>query len=398
MPRRISCLTALLLGACTAETAELRVMLAVDAPRAAPEAAADLAKVPDHAAIARAFFFGQAEFYLAGARPDEDSKLADVMRAMGRDDLIERAEPAEAAYGCPRQWVEPLEMISRSARDHRIVIIETERQAAEQTAFAEEIIKRLAQDGFNTYADDGLTLDPGGAAHPEVLLVSEGMVTRDPAHGRLLREVKRHRMQLLDAGIWWTSAQDLATLSPAGLAERRQDALAQQVARRALAPDPATRVVFYTERSADSAASAALKDTVARITGENPLLIALTTGCDPADALPALLPQEGDGSIPQAEAELVFAIPQGAIKAGRQTAGRLAGEFVVEVPDTFLGGRAMVLVEARRSGDPDTAVPEDRLLLFPGDRLPLILAPGDYRIEAWTRSGPVGAPVALRVD
>lgn len=372
-------------------------MLAVDAPPASAEAAADLAKAPDHAGIARAFFFGQADFYLAGARTNEDSKLADVLRAMGRDDLIEGAAPDEAAYGCPRQWVEPLEMISRSARDHRIVIIETKRQAAEQTAFAEEVIKRLAQDGFNTYADDALTLDPGGAAHPDVLLVSEGMVTRDPAHGRLLREVKRHRMQLVDAGIWWTSAQDLATLSPAGLAARRQDALAQQVARRALAPDPAARVIFYTERSADSAASAALENTVARITGEDPLLIALT-GCEPADALPALLPREGDGPKPQAEAELVFAIPRGAIKAGRQTAGRLAGEFVVEVPDTLLGNSAMVLVEARRSGDPDAAVPEDRLMLFPGDRLPLILPPGDYRIEAWTRNGPVAAPVAVRVD
>jgi len=37
-------------------------------------------------------------------------------------------------------------------------------------------------------------------------------------------------------------------------------------------------------------------------------------------------------------------------------------------------------------------------MLLPGDQLPLILPPGDYRIEAWTRAGPVSAPVAVSVS
>jgi hypothetical protein len=56
-----------------------------------------------------------------------------------------------------------------------------------------------------------------------------------------------------------------------------------------------------------------------------------------------------------------------------------------------------VLVEARRDGDPALAIPEDRLMLFPGDRLPLLLPPGDYRIEAWTRDGPLADAFALEV-
>jgi len=397
MPRRIACLTALFLAACTAERPALRVMLALDATAAAPAAAADLSKAPDHAAVARTFFFAQADFYLAGASTHGDGKLADVLRAMGRDDLIEAPEETDTAYGCPRQWVEPMEMISRSARGHRIVIIEAERHLAEQTAFAEDIIARLATDGFDTYADDGLTLDPGGAGHPDVLLVSEGMVTRDPGHGRLLREVKRNRMQLVDAGIWWTSAQELADLTQAEQAARRQEALALQVSRRVLAPDPDARVIFYTERSSDSAASAALAAEVARLTGSDPLLIALT-GCAPANALPAYLPSHGEDQVPSRDAELVFAIPSAAMNAGRKTAGRSAGERAVGVPAALQVADAPVLVEARRSDDPDAAVPEDRLILFPGDSLPLILSPGEYRIEAWTRAGLVNAPVPLNVD
>lgn len=397
MPRRIACLTALLLAACSAEEQELRVMLAQESPRSAPLSAADWSLDTDYAGDARAFFFAQTDYYLAGARPAGDDKLADVLRAMGREDLAGTPDVAGEDYGCPRQWVEPIEMISRAARGSRIVIIETERHVPEQTAFAEEIVAQLAADGFNVYADDGLTLGPGGAGHPEVLLVSEGLVTRDPGHGRLLREVKRNGMQLVDAGVWWTSAAELAALSPAEQAARRQEALANQVTRRVFDRNPAARVIFYTERSGDSAASASLKDDVARLTGHEPLLIALT-GCRQSNVDPAFLSSYGEGQMPHRDAELVFAIPRAAMKAGRQTAGRRAGEHVVPVPAELMKPDTPVLIEARRTGDPDLAVPEDRLILLPGESLPLILQPGDYRIEAWTRGGRISGPVMATVE
>ncbi len=397
MPRWIVGLTALFLAACSAEPPEPRVMLAQDAPRDTAGAAEDWTLDADFAGDARAFFFAQADFYLAGASTTGDSKLAGVLRAMGRDDLVDAPEETSANYACPRQWVEPLEMISRAAQDSRIVILETARNTAEQTAFAEEVVARLAADGFTAYADDGLTLGPGGAAHPDVLLVSEGLVTRDPGHGRLLREVKRNRMQLVDAGIWWASANELASLSPAEQSARRQAALANQVSRRVFARNPGARVIFYTERSADAAASAALKADVARLTGHEPLLIALT-GCAHAYEEPAFLPSYSEGQMPHGDAELVFAIPRAAIRSGRRMAGRNVAEQVVPVPPEFLQTGLPVLVEARRTSDPDLAVPEDRVMLFPGDQLPLILPPGEYRIEAWTKNGPFAASVAVAVS
>jgi len=390
MKRQIACLSALLLAACSAENPELRVMVAQDVPRASAVTAEAWLRDADYAGDARAFFLAQADFYLAGASTSGDSKLADVLRAMGRDDLVDEAEAPHADYACPRQWVEPLEMISRAARDTRIVIIETAHHAAEQSAFAEEVVARLAADGFTAFADDGLTLGPGGASHQDVLLVSEGLVTRDPGHGRLLREVKRNRLQLVDAGVWWTSADELASLSLAEQAARRQVALANQVSRRVFTRGPGARVIFYTERSADQAASAALKADVGRRTGQEPLLIALT-GCADAFDEPAYLPSYQEGQMPQGGAELVFAIPRAAMKAGRRTAGRNAGEHEVPVPAEFLEAARPLLVEARRTSDPDLAVPEDRVMLFAGDALPLILPDGDYRIEAWTKDGPAAA-------
>jgi hypothetical protein len=351
----------------------------------------------DLAGEARAFFFGQADLYIAGASAAAGGKLADVLRAMGRDDLVDMAPATGGINGCPQQWVEPIEMIARAAAGSQIVIVESDRHAASQTAFLKDLVTRLASDGFTAYADDGLTLGPGGAAHPDVLLVSEGLVTRDPGQGRLIREVKRGGLQLVDAGVWWSSSSELSSLSPAEQSARRQAALAAEINRRIFANAPQARVIIHVERSADPSATISLKDNVAAQTGRLPLVISLTA-CAPSDSDPAFVPSHGDGATQGAAADMVFAIPRAAIKEGRQTSGRSEGENVVSVPPAFLSSTLPVLIEARRVGDPDLAVPEDRLMLLPGDRLPLILPPGEYRIEAWTRIGPLSTPVAVSVS
>ena len=134
-----------------------------------------------------------------------------------------------------------------------------------------------------------------------------------------------------------------------------------------------------------------------RLTGFDPLVIGLTT-CSETDERPAYLPSLGDEAGSAARADLVFAVPRETLKDGRLVSGRARSDTSVALPDTFLTQDRPVLVEARRLNEPDLAVPEDRLLLLPGDRLPLILPPGEYRIEAWTRDGPLNAPVRVQVS
>jgi len=395
MQRRAACLAALMLAACSAEPPPLRVMLADEMSRDDTSTEQDWLVEADLAGDARAFFFAQAGLYLAGAEPTPNSKLADVLRAMGRNDLVDPEADADPPNGCPHQWVEPIEMIARAAKTSRIVMIESERHAPAQTAFLEDLVTRLAADGFSTYADDGLTLGPGGAAHPDVLLVSEGLVTRDPALGRLIREVKRNRLTLIDAGVWWASANELASLSPAAQLSRRQSALAVQINRRTFARDPSARVIIHTERASGPAAAESFKAQLVELTGHVPLMVALRD-CLPSYSEPAYMPSHGEGA--RLAADLAFAIPRPEVKEGRVTSGRRQGESVVAVPPAFRAKDQPVLVEARREGDPDLAVPDDRLLLFPGDRLPLILQPGEYRIEAWTKNGPLSEPVPVSVN
>ncbi|MEX1252505.1 MAG: hypothetical protein WEA77_15105 [Hyphomonas sp.] len=68
------------------------------------------------------------------------------------------------------------------------------------------------------------------------------------------------------------------------------------------------------------------------------------------------------------------------------------------VPAGFLEAARPLPVEARRTRDPDLAVPEDRVMLFAGVALALVLPDGDYRIEAWTKDGPAAAVRTVSIN
>ena len=396
MLRRAACLTAILLTACAAEAPELIVSAAQDTLSVNPTLAQVGPARPGPVDEARAFFFAQTDLYLAGASPAADGPLADVLRAMGRDDLVAAEGNDAADIACPQHWVDPLEMIAQHAQDARIVIIENQRSAPAQVAFVQAMVSRLVVDGFTAYADDGLTLGAGAASDPAIPLITEGFVTRDSGHGRLLRAVKSSGLNLVDAGIWWNGAGELASLSPDEQTLRRQRALAEQVSRRIFWSTPGARAIIHIESSGDPEGTRAFREDVARLTGFEPLVLGLTS-CSETNEQPAFLPSLGDGAGSVAKANLVFAIPRETMKDGRMSPGRASNEAPVDVPTTFLPADEPVLIEARRLNDPDLAVPEDRLMLLPGDRLPLMLPPGDYRIEAWSRDGRLAAPVDVNV-
>lgn len=348
----------------------------------------------DLARDARSFYFTQAELYLAGASPAEGGPLADMLRAMGRSDLVAPTPETEPGIPCPQRWVEPVELVARAVSGARAVIVESEKHAPEQIAFVQEVAARLASDGFDIYADDGLSLGPGGSSDPVVPLVTEGSVTRAPGYGRLLRDMKMRGMHLIDPGIWWTGARELAALSAEEQRARRHLALAQHLNLRVFSRSPTARAIIHAEHGGDAKL---LEKELRRLSGFEPVVITFVR-CTPPDEVPALLPDHGDGARPGAGADIVIAIPRPPLVEGRQSSARNSSEAVVAVPRKFAPDARPVLVEARRSGDPVLAVPEDRLLLLPGDQLPLLLPPGDYRIEAWTKDGPLSEPVSQKVD
>ncbi|HAY05702.1 MAG TPA: hypothetical protein DCY26_03505 [Hyphomonas sp.] len=392
MPGRAACLFAIVLSACVPATQEVTV--GVETVGVDPAAATGWNVEDDLAQDARAFFFAQADLYLAGASTSEGGPLADMLRAMGRDDLVYPSPEHEPRIACPQRWVDPVELVSRASAGARAVIIESEKHAPEQIAFVQRVASRLAGDGFDTYADDGLSFGPGGTSDTSAPLVTEGSVARDPGYGRLLRDMKTHGMELIDPGIWWTSPRELAALPAEEQRARRHLALAQQVNRRVLSRSPTARAIIHAERGDEAKV---LEKELRRLSGFEPVVVSFVRCSETLEA-PAFLPDSGEGEWPANGADIVIAIPRPPMVSGRQGSAKDSGEAPVAVPAVFAPQDLPVLVEARRAGDPVLAVPEDRLLLMPGERLPLLLMPGSYRIEAWTKNGPISEPVSQLVD
>lgn len=392
MPGRAACLFAIVLSACVPATQEVTV--GIETVGVDPAAATGWNVEDDLARDARAFFFAQAELYLSGASPREGGPLADMLRAMGRDDLVDPSPDHEPQIACPQRWVDPVELVARSVTGARAVILESEKHAPEQIAFVQQVATRLAGDGFDTYADDGLSFGPGGTSDTAAPLLTEGSVTRDPGYGRLLRDMKKQGMDLIDPGVWWTSPRELAALSAEEQRARRHLALAQQVNRRVLSRSPTARAIIHAERGDEAKL---LEKELRRLSGFEPVVVTFVRCSETLEA-PAFLPQHGEGENPVKGGDIVIAVPRPPMLEGRQVSARDSGERPVAVPLKFTSHDKLVLVEARRPEDPVLAVPEDRLLLIPGERLPLLLMPGSYRIEAWTKDGPLSEPVSQRVD
>lgn len=388
MAGRLASLLAILLTACVPAAQEVTV--GVETVGVDPAAATGWNVEDDLARDARAFFFTQAELYLAGASPAEGGPLADMLRAMGRHDLVDPSPDHEPQIACPQRWVDPVELVARAATGARAVILESERHAPEQIAFVQQVASRLVMDGFDTYADDGLSFGPGGTSDTSAPLLTEGAVTRDPRYGRLLRDMKTQGMELIDPGIWWSSARELAELSAEEQRARRHLGLAQQVNRRVLSRSPTARAILHAEHGGEAKL---LEKELRRLSGFEPVIVTFVR-CSDADEAPVFLPDLGEGERPGSGADIVIAIPRPPMAQGRQVSARDSGETHVTVPLAFASKDQPVLVEARRAGDPALAVPEDRLLLLPGDRLPLLLPPGHYRIEGWTKNGPLSEPVS----
>jgi len=69
-----------------------------------------------------------------------------------------------------------------------------------------------------------------------------------------------------------------------------------------------------------------------------------------------------------------------------------------EIPAGLRRPGEAAIYEARAESEPDTAVPFDRLLLRPGEDLPLLLPPGRYRVTVWTAKTGWSAAIPLSVS
>lgn len=69
-----------------------------------------------------------------------------------------------------------------------------------------------------------------------------------------------------------------------------------------------------------------------------------------------------------------------------------------ELPETLVAADQRTLIEARFDSEPPDTVPLDRLMLWPGERLPLLVAAGRLRIQQYFEDGRAPRTLVLNVQ
>lgn len=313
---------------------------------------------------------------------------------VGREDLIMRFEPDAFVYrDCPvlAGAGDPIAQIREAARTARIVIVNEAHDQPLHRAFIEDLALALAQDGFEVFAAETFNENGLAAAPPE----ASGFYSREPIFTRQLRALDSAGYRF--AAYEMTQAQrlpDAATVSERIAA--REEAQANNFVANVLAGDPDARILVhvgyshlfeapFTQGEGEAAEerrwfAARLKDK----TGIDPLTIS-QTHC--SSAIEGVALADGTGAAPEGTVDMFLARGDIELIDQRPAWRRARGDRAIAAPSGLRQADRAVILEARRPHDGLGVLPVERLLLFPGEALPLLLPAGRWRIDAFTREG-----------
>lgn len=316
---------------------------------------------------------------------------------VGREDRI---APARDKPACAVADVDPVEAIARAAAQAQIVIINEAHDSPRDRAFIADLGVALADVGYKTYAAEAFMAQPRKEGPPRL---DSGWYTQEPVFGALLRAMKREGFTFV--------AYDEVTPAVAGAdfvdeINRREARQASNLVNRVFLPNRDAKVLIHVGyRHNDETPQVfprqrlrqreviwlarRLKD----ILGIDPLTIDQTTF---AAAKPGLCVSGPDGALPPGR-DLYVAHPALEFDRKRPTWRDDTGARVTEVPRRLKRADERVIVEARSADEPADAVPADRVLIDPGEDVPLLLAPGRYKVRAWREDGTVSQDLPLIV-
>lgn len=393
-------------------TAAFPALVLLSALSAPAGAAAETDKGPDTLSEATTRMFNQLPEQLESWKPD-GMKGAIAMQMFpfaGREDLVMRLKPeAYQRKTCTALSAEPVQRLTEAARQAQIVIINEAHDQPLHRLVIERLGRALADDieffAAETFAHNELAIRQAGR-----IPTSLGYYSSEPIFGRQLRalDAQGYRFVAYEARPHQDPPEGT---DRAGRVIAREEAQAENLIAEVLTDDPDARILVHVGYSHALEApvqnfgreiewfAARLK----RKTGIDPLTIS-QTHCslkddDPANALDALRLVDGREVVESSGAiDHFIAHPQMRFENGRPAWRRAIGDVEVPVPERFQPDDQRVLIEARAPDQPADEVPVERLLLYPGESLPLLLPPGIWRLSGWTADGRLGDPIDIEVS
>lgn len=346
-----------------------------------------------------------------GQDPATNEMARQYLSMTGREDLTISAA-AKRIFGKPTceplkedgSIVDPVNRIADRTRDARIVIINEAHSEPLSRVLILDLLKPLSDRRFAIYAAETFmrTIAP---TTPEWPLLADGFYSREPTFGAVVRTARALRYRLIPY-------EDERTDTPAGITRRermarREIAQAQNITDRVLKAYPGQKAFVHAGHSHVAEAAIPYLDDVevlwmaARLkaaTGIDPLTIDQTKFRSPLDRPVVCVLRTDRERALALPTDITIGLPDLAFRNGRPAWRQDRGQRPIAIPKALRTTEDWSIVEARFDNEPDDATPIDRVLVGPNETLPLLLPPGRFRIEGWTRAHGWVAPVSLSVN
>ena len=336
--------------------------------------------------------------------PSDGWILMQALPAVGREDrhaesefwapVAEQCAPADEHDG------DVMSDIADQAADTRVVIINEAHDRPQHREFTKTLATRLAPLGYTHFAAE--------AFEPDTLVNDEfpyartnfGNYVNEPVFGSLVRTAKELGLELVayDVNVG-DSEWDLDLVEAINRREERQATrLAEVVGElpesgRILIHAGYTHAAEVPIMGPDRNPLEWMAARLKRLTGINPLTIDQTDCLSDSDRIQLAGPSprhvNGQYDVMVAHPALTFA-------DGRPEWRSEGAITNVAIPNGLISQTARTIVEARYVDEPMDAVPVDRVMLWPGESIPLLLPAASYMVVGYPEGS--AEQLATRID
>jgi len=361
--------------------------------------------VSDEMQSVRREFLQHAEAFFAD--PGADTSRGwhqQTIALMGREDL--QALIPESGNWFPKSDCSEgpggaFDEITKRADAYSVVIINEDHAAPQHRKLIADLVRELIKSGFTHYAAEALY--PGAVTPREghATRAADGWYTQDPQLAALLAELRAAGTKLVqyEQRAEQTAPED--ALMDESI-NAREEAQANNLIEAVFAGAPETRIIIHVGHAhvyeeASSLSNVWMAARLKAKTGIDPLTIDLTP-CEPTGAVPVMAGEMNFRGSPWApRTDLVVRLPEVTFTSNRPDYRRSADTQDIAVPKALRPTWGLAIIEARRTGQADEIVPVDRLLLRPGEDIPLILPSGDYVVASFGAEGLLAEPAEITV-
>lgn len=381
-----------------------------------------LEKHDDYAEAGRASEYWQARATIAGVV----GELADANRswetAMSTQPgtAIGRRSPL-ANYTATNA----VETIAEAAKNHKWVMLGEEHVKPQTRSIMILLLRELWDQGYRTLAVETLYEKGIESLHENGFASTDsGYYTTDPIFAAGIREALRLGFRLVPYEVTDYPAE-MREWTPNERQNYRERGQAENLKERIYDLDPDGKVVVWAGRAhvykerhdnGDGTFWTPMANVFKELTGEDPFTVYLATYVEGFDPMRERMLYRWAADFHQIDEPTIFADGDGKLYGelfdaqvffprSRVRDGRPHWLFAelerksVPVPEELILEEGMQLVQARPVGEPDTAIPVDQFVIWPGAPVPhLALPSGEYEVRVIKVDGSGPPKMTLTVD